>query len=143
MAEFSIKVIIGVMLLLCGVQDTLKKKIYLWMIMVGAVLTIVCIPFCNSLSLPDRIGGVAIGGCVMIISIGSGGKIGFGDGVLLCATGLGLGFWGNLELFAIALLMAAVISIILLVLRLADRKKSIPFVPFLLLAYAVLMTANK
>jgi leader peptidase (prepilin peptidase)/N-methyltransferase len=73
----------------------------------------------------------------------SDGKIGIGDGVLLCATGLGLGFWSNLELFAIALLLAAVISIVLLTFRLADRKKSIPFVPFLLLGYVFVMAADK
>ena len=60
-----------------------------------------------------------------------------GDGMLLCITGLGLGFWSNLELFAIALILAAIVSIFLLMLRLADRKKSIPFIPFLLIGYVI------
>jgi leader peptidase (prepilin peptidase)/N-methyltransferase len=75
---------------------------------------------------------------VIFISRITGGKIGMGDGLLLCVTGLGLGFWGNMELFAYALFAAAAVSVILLILRLADRKKSIPFVPFLLLSYLFL-----
>ena len=142
MVETTMKVTMGALLLLCGVQDALKKKVYLWIIIIGGILISFCIPFCNMNSIPDRVGGVAVGIFAVLTSLVTKGKIGMGDGLLLCATGLGLGFWGNLELFAIALLMAAVTSIILLMFRLADRKKSIPFVPFLLLSYVFLMMAE-
>ena len=143
MAEICTIVILGVLLLFCGVQDFLKKKIFIWMIGLGAVLIGICLPFYNTISIPERIGGVAIGACIIIISKATSGKIGMGDGFLLCVTGLGLGFWGNLELFSVALFFAAIISIILLIFRLADRKKSIPFVPFLLMGYVFLVVANK
>lgn len=142
MVEIVIKISIGLLLLLCGVQDIIKKKIYLYMIVAGAIIIGICIPFTNTISLIDRIGGIVIGICVIMISLATRGKIGLGDGALLCVTGLGLGFWGNLELFAIGLALAAVISIGLLILRLANRKKSIPFVPFLLLGYVFLIYAN-
>jgi leader peptidase (prepilin peptidase)/N-methyltransferase len=140
--ETLIKIIMGVLLLLCGIQDMLKKKIFIWAIIVGAVFVGICLPFCDALSIPDRMGGIAVGAGVITISKATGGKIGMGDGFLLCVTGLGLGFWGNLELFAIALFFAAVLAIILLIFRLVDRKKSIPFVPFLLLGYVFLVIAN-
>lgn len=143
MAENIIKLIIAAMLLYCGIQDTLKKKISLWVLITAAVLTGICIPFCSIASVPDRIGGTVIGITVIIISIATVGKIGMGDGLLLCITGLGLGFWANLELFAIALFLAALVSIFLLIARLADRKKSIPFVPFLLIGYAFLIYAGR
>jgi leader peptidase (prepilin peptidase)/N-methyltransferase len=143
MAEITIKVIMMAILLFCGVQDVLKKKIFLWIIIVGAVFVGLCLPFCNTVSVIDRIGGFAIGLSVAVISIATEGKIGMGDALLLCVTGLGLGFWGNLELFAIALLLAAILSIVLLVFRLADRKKSIPFVPFLLVGYVFVLYANR
>jgi leader peptidase (prepilin peptidase)/N-methyltransferase len=143
MADTYTNITMGVLLLFCGVQDVLKKKIYIWVIALGAILIGIGLPFCTALSIIERVGGVAIGGCVIIISKATNGKIGMGDGVLLCVTGLGLGFWGNLELFGVALFFAAIISIILLVCHLADRKKSIPFVPFLFLGYAFLMLADK
>ena len=66
-----------------------------------------------------------------------------GDGLILSVTGLGLGFWNNLELFALALFAAALVSIVLLITRLANRKTSIPFVPFLFLGYLLHLISSK
>ncbi|HHV09701.1 MAG TPA: hypothetical protein GXX75_05405 [Clostridiales bacterium] len=130
------------LLILCSIQDLLKKKIGLWLIVAGGGMMLVSILFCNSITLVDRLGGIAVGGTVLLISLATKGKIGFGDGLLLCISGMGLGFWGNLELFAVALFLAAAVSIALMMLRLADRKKSIPFVPFLLSGYVFILAAN-
>lgn len=143
MAEIIIKIVLGALLLFCGIQDTVKKRINLWIIVVGAGLTIGCLPFCDTLSILSRMGGCAVGLSVITISRITGGKIGMGDGILLCVTGLGLGFWSNLELFGIALFIAAIISIILLALQFVDRKKSIPFIPFLLAGYVLMLVATK
>lgn len=143
MADIVVKIILIATLLFCGVQDIRKKRIFIWVILLGALLTCICIPYCSTYSILERIGGSAVGLTVVIISFATAGKIGMGDGLLLCVTGLGLGFWGNLELFAIALFLAAIISIVLLITRLADRKKSIPFVPFLLAGYIILIAVNR
>ncbi|MBB2184691.1 hypothetical protein H0486_17635 [Lachnospiraceae bacterium MD1] len=142
MAESTMTISMGLLLLFCGIQDTVKKKVYLWIITLGAFIVIACLPFCYSISIADRICGLALGLSVVVLSKATGGKIGMGDGMLLCITGLGLGFWSNLELFAIALILAAIVSIFLLMLRLADRKKSIPFIPFLLIGYVILMLSE-
>lgn len=142
MADITIRIILGAMLLACSVQDIRKKKIFLWVIAAGGLLTGACLPFSGGFSFLDILGGIAVGACVIAISLATGGKIGLGDGFLLCATGLGLGFWGNLELFGLALFLAASVSILLLLLRLADRKKSIPFVPFVFLGYLILAAAQ-
>lgn len=142
MAESTMTISMGLLLLFCGIQDTVKKKVYLWIIILGAFIVIACLPFCYSISIADRMCGLALGLSVVVLSKATGGKIGMGDGMLLCITGLGLGFWSNLELFAIALILAAIVSIFLLMLRLADRKKSIPFIPFLLIGYVTLMLSE-
>lgn len=142
MADNIIKVILSAVLLICGVQDIRKKKILLWVVLLGAVLSCVCFPFCKSLSVPDRMGGAVVGVVIIILSLLTSGKIGMGDALLLCLTGLGLGFWGNLELFAIALFLAALLSIVLMVMHLADRKKSIPFVPFMFVSYLFIIIAG-
>lgn len=142
MPEKLMAAFIGLMLLTCGLQDIHRKKIGLWLVIAGGAMISICIPFCNSMSIYARAGGVAVGAVVILISLATRGKIGLGDGILLCATGLGLGFWDNLELFSIALLLAAIISILLLILRLADRKKAIPFAPFLFIGYVFLLIAN-
>ncbi len=139
MQDIILKGVMGTMLLISAVQDILKKKICLWVIAAGAALTLGCLILRRPVSLWDAFGGALVGVSVIVISKASGDKIGMGDGLLLCVTGLGLGFWKNMELFAYALLAAAIVSIILLTFRLADRKKSIPFVPFLMLGYLLLI----
>lgn len=142
MAEICLKAVIAATLLSCGVMDSYKKRVYLWMPVTGGLLAAVCILFCNDISLPDRLAGAAVGAGVMLLSYITGGKIGMGDGIVLCITGLGLGFWGNMELFCLALMLAAALSIILLILRKANRKKSIPFIPFMLAGYMILLFAG-
>lgn len=142
MKENIVEFILLGLLIFCSIQDLFKKKISLWMIIIGGGVIGASIPFYHTLTLYNRLGGVAVGGVVILISIVTGGKIGLGDGLLLCISGIALGFWNNLELFALALFLAALVSIALIVLRLADRKKSIPFVPFLLFGYLFILTAN-
>ncbi|HKL80101.1 MAG TPA: A24 family peptidase [Mobilitalea sp.] len=137
MAELIMKSLMGIMLLLTAIQDLYYKKISTWIVVIGTILLCICIPFCKELSLLDRALGLSVGAGVMLTSKATGGKIGMGDGLLLGVTGIGLGFWENLELFALSLFAAAIVSIILLAFKLADRKKSIPFVPFLLIGYII------
>jgi len=142
MPMIMMKGIMGVTLLLCSIQDVIQKKICLWMVAIGGALTGMCILQYKTISLQDSLGGILVGVGVVLISKATGGKIGMGDGLLLCLTGMGLGLWGNIELFAYALFAAALVSIVLLMLHLVDRKKSIPFVPFLLLSYLFITMAS-
>lgn len=135
MMEGILEIIIGTLLLLCGIQDLRSKRLSLWFILIGAIMVGICAVNSASLSIWDCCGGVAVGALIIGISLLTEGKIGMGDGFLLCVTGIGLGFWTNLELLAFALFAAAIVSIFLLTFRLADRKKSIPFVPFLFLSF--------
>lgn len=126
---------IGILLFVTAIQDLRSKHISNWIILAGAALICIGIPFTHSLTLMERGLGTLVGAGVILISKATGGKIGMGDGLLLCITGMGLGLWGNLELFVLSLFAAAIVSILLLIARLANRKTSIPFVPFLFLGY--------
>ncbi len=141
MTNLIINIGIGILLLITAIQDVRSKQISNWIILAGAALLCIGIPFSHGLTLADRGFGMLVGAGVILISKATGGKIGMGDGLLLCVTGLGLGVWSNLELFALSMFAAAVVSIILLIARLANRKTSIPFVPFLFLGY-ILQTIN-
>ncbi len=143
MADKILMLIQGALLLICAIQDIFKKRVLLWLICIGAVMTGVCLPFIDRLSVVDCLGGLAVGLVTLLISKITAGKIGMGDGILLCVTGIGLGFWNNLELFGIALFLAAVLSIFLLIFRIVDRKKSIPFIPFLFTGYLIIVFASK
>lgn len=139
MMVLLLKLSIGVLLFLCGIQDMRNKKISLWIVLFGAMIVSIIAINTTTLSLINRFAGLGVGIFVIIISLLTGGKIGMGDGLLLCVTGIGLGFWSNLELFALALLIAAIVSVFLLAFRLANRKKSIPFIPFLFFSFLGLL----
>lgn len=73
-----------------------------------------------------------IPGVVMLfISFLSGEKIGYGDGIMLTYIGCVMGWKGALTALFVSLFASAVISVILLLLKKADRKTEIPFVPFI------------
>jgi len=138
MWEYIVRGIIGLFLIATAIQDLVTKKIKVWIVLLGALFIGICIPFCSALTLIDRISGLLPGFMVMMLNKVTKGKIGLGDGLVLCVTGLGLGFWSNMELFALALAMAAAFSAVLLILKFADRKKSIPFIPFIFISYVFL-----
>lgn len=139
MAELCMKAVLAAVLLSCGIVDFLRKRVYIWMLVAGGILVFALLPFCHEITLASRLAGAATGAAIILLSFISGGKIGLGDGILLCITGLGLGFWGNMELFCLALMLAAGLSIILMIFRKADRRMSIPFVPFMLAGYLIIL----
>ena len=81
------------------------------------------------------LGGMSLGLILLCISFITKGQIGTGDGFIVCITGLCLGFSKNAMLLVISFLGSAIFSIALLTFKLAGRKKTIPFVPFLLFGY--------
>lgn len=81
--------------------------------------------------------GVAIGLLLWGISKATRGGIGEGDALVYAVTGIGLGFWGNLELLMLSLIMASFVSLWLLVIKKRGRKYKIPFIPFTAAAYGV------
>ena len=81
--------------------------------------------------------GAAAGLLLLAVSYLSRGGIGRGDCYVLSALGALLGVSGMLEVFVVAVLFAAIWSCILLISRKADRKTKMPFMPFMLAAWAV------
>lgn len=138
MWEYIIRGLLGLLLIIVSIQDIKLKRIRLGIVFIATIVLCICLPFCSSLSALDRIFGLFIGLGVVLLSKLTGGKIGIGDGIVLGVTGIGLGFWSNMELFALALVMAAVFSIGLIVFRKANRRTAIPFIPFLLLSFMLL-----
>lgn len=84
--------------------------------------------------------GLLPGGISLFCSYITRGQIGMGDGFVLAALGLGLGFRNVMVLWGVALCMAAVFAIFLLVFKRAGKKTELPFVPCLFLGYVLCRT---
>ncbi len=62
-------------------------------------------------------------------------KIGYGDGVVMLTAGLLLGYRSCIALLCFSMLLAALISIVLLALRRANRHTVLPYLPFVTAVY--------
>ena len=86
--------------------------------------------------------GVGVGIFIYAVSRISRGGIGAADGLVYAVTGVCLGFYGNIELLLISLLMAAFVGGALMIIKKVGRKYRMPFVPFTLAGYVLVMMAQ-
>ncbi|MCR4842035.1 MAG: prepilin peptidase [Eubacterium sp.] len=115
--------------------DYRNKKVCLWLLALYAAFGVVYSVWFPGVEPGDAIIGAALGGAVVVLSFLTRGGIGTGDGILLCVTGLYLGAWENLALFAGGLVLCGLYCVWMIVIRKKGRKYEVAFVPFLLLAY--------
>ncbi len=127
--------LVFLLLLICSVDDIHKKTIHLKKLIIFMIPIVIGTLIRTDIGIIQCITGMIVGVLFIVISKVTRGAIGMGDGLLLCVTGLGLGIWRNLEMLCYALLFAAIYSSILLIRNFRNRKRKIPFVPFLFLGY--------
>ncbi|HEX3022131.1 MAG TPA: prepilin peptidase [Lachnospiraceae bacterium] len=90
----------------------------------------------------EQLCGMTIGFLFILISLVTRGQLGIGDGITLVITGVVIGFWDNLLMVLYALFAAGITAIILIVFKRSNRKERIPFLPFLLLGYIVVISTK-
>lgn len=119
--------------------DWKEKQIYLYFPILASIVGMILHLIFQEHTWKELLFGMAIGVVVLLVSYLSRESIGMGDGMMLIASGTFLGFWANLELFMIALLLSGVTALFLIVVRRKGRKDRLPFIPFLLVAYLFLL----
>lgn len=129
------EILMGLWLLLCGWQDFKEKKMSVVLLAIGGLGLAVFFIAVEGLSLSSRLPGFVIGLLLLLLSKLLRGQVGAGDGIILCVTGLCLGFRDNLNLLFYSLTLTAVVSLVLLLFRKAENKDTIPFIPFVFLSY--------
>lgn len=96
----------------------------------------------NGTCTPQELAASLVPGMVLLlVALLSGEAIGYGDGLLLLATGPLFGWQKMLLCIPAALLLTTIASVLLLVMKKADRKTKIPFVPFLAAGMGVISVA--
>jgi prepilin signal peptidase PulO-like enzyme (type II secretory pathway) len=82
---------------------------------------------------------VAGGGFFFILALLTRGGIGLGDAKLAMLIGAGLGFQIAMQALFWGIVAAAVVMVLMLVLRTVTRKQAVPYAPFLSLAAIAVM----
>lgn len=126
-------IVMGIYLFVASIIDIRNKIISSYYLMLGGgvmLLLYMAEPF-NGISLTM---GIAVGIFLIVVAIGSKGRIGIADGVILIVLSFGLG-WSVIYILLYSLLGASIFSMILLRFKKKTKKFEIPFVPFYLIAF--------
>lgn len=128
------------MLSICTYEDIKWRRIEIVSVLGFAVLGFIMHLFRMQIELLDIFGGMLIGVVLLVISVYSGEMIGKGDALIVLVSGIYIGFWNNLILVWGASVLAGVFGLIYIIK--GHRKKELPFVPFLLSVYILILILN-
>ena len=119
----------------CGFTDLKRKTIPLFLLIAMSVVVGVSVIFCNTERIWLRVGGLGLGILFLLVSRVTKEAVGYGDSWLILLLGAYLGIEEVLPLLFTATLGAAVVSLFYLWIRRWKRSATLPFVPFLVIAY--------
>ena len=118
-----------------SIKDIKKRTVSYWLAMIFGFAAIV-IHFLTRESHMMWLSGVLPGIFLLMVAWLTHQSVGYGDGCVMLVIGLFLGASASISILMIALLVLCPISLVLLIWS-KDRKKTLPFVPFLLAAYMI------
>jgi leader peptidase (prepilin peptidase)/N-methyltransferase len=118
-----------------SIYDWKYKKISMISIIFGFILVCIICKCTEGYIWTDSLAGAGVGVFLILCSVITRGQIGIGDGIVFCLTGTGCGLLENISLLFISLLLAAALSLVLLLTKKAGKKTKIPFVPVITMGY--------
>ena len=114
----------------CSYTDIKEKRIYLPLVIFFLISALLISGKCFVM-------GLIPGMLLLIYSLLSSEKLGQGDAYMIMTEGLIRGCRENIILICAAFIMAAVISAMLMVFGKVKKTDTLPFVPFLAIAYVI------
>lgn len=132
------KTIVLLLLAVSSLEDLRRMKIYMPPLYAALAMGILWAIFGDSALFLYRLAGLLSGGLLLLLGFFSQEAIGLGDAVLFLALGIWLGLWESLLLLTASLVLAALAGIFLWI-RKKSMKQAFPFVPFVLIAYVLML----
>ncbi len=136
MIDRVLVVVVGVLLLIAGITDIRKRQISRRLLMLLTLVCIVAVLVRGSFAVMAA-GGMAIGLCVIGISMISREQIGRGDGIVIAVIGLVLGFRRCLAVVSVASLVMCAAAIVVLLFKKGNRRTQLAFLPALFVGYVL------
>ncbi|MCL2253027.1 MAG: hypothetical protein FWC09_01160 [Lachnospiraceae bacterium] len=119
--------------------DIKSKKIPLCLIMIFGIVAVLVSVLGSDFDKWAFLAKMMPGVFLLLISFISNQAIGYGDGLIVLLIGLLTPLHINISLILAAFLLSALASIIVLVLKKGTKNSKLPFVPFLLSAWVLVM----
>lgn len=140
------KILTTGILIICTCTDIYSKKIYKNVLGLYLLLSLTgrCVEYLSGQNIDIiKLAAGVVPGCVcLLLSFFTRQGIGYGDSLLIVLCGLAVGknaCWG---LLFTAFFLAGILGIIMWLLFHVDRKREIPFVPFMMLGWIVQILAE-
>ncbi len=122
-------------LIILSFEDIKRKKVSVVPILILACFNL-AVFICGKNEPSGLLTAVLPGAFSLLVSFCTKGKIGLGDGLILIAVGIVCGWERILAIWLAALVLSALAGIVLIIMKKADIKTALPFVPFILAGYA-------
>ncbi len=132
------EIIDGIMLVLLGIAswgDWKRREISVNLLLVLSAFSVVAVFLSKRHSVLEILGGLGIGLFFLFVSYITEEKIGYGDSWLIAVLGIYLGGTLLLKLMLIASFTASGGSLLYCMLRGWNKNASLPFIPFMMLAF--------
>ena len=117
-----------------SVYDLKQKRVNVAVVAFLA-LAVLVYRFCTGTGVLMLLAGLVPGAVLVLVAFATKESIGTGDGLVLCVLGMFCGLKQALAVLGTALVLAALLAMILLVLKRAGRKTELPFLPCLCAGY--------
>lgn len=128
-----------ILLAVASVIDWRKREIPMTLLFImSAGITIFAI-YCKDITIWYRLAGGALGMMLFVVSTVTKEAIGYGDSWLILLLGVQLGILRVLQLLFAASILAVIFAVFYLWVRKWNRDATLPFVPFLTIAYLGVM----
>lgn len=136
----------GILLMLSyAAAEDLKKRSIPVLPVISAAAILLCLRFLyyHQSFVPGAfLAGLIPGAVFLLVSIVSRGAAGSGDALILLLLGMITGFWDTGMICFLALVLTGLSGLALMAAGKAGRKSQLPFVPFLLISYVLLMASG-
>lgn len=127
--------ILFVLVTICGIRDIRKREIPIWWLIIISILVLLFVLLFDRTRLTSRLVGGILGLLFFLISKCTKEAIGYGDSWLILILGVYLGSFEALQVLFWAALLAAVVALFLLCARKRKKSITIPFVPYMAVAF--------
>lgn len=131
----NIIIFMAAWLLIISIVDIRKRNVPVWLLIPGGILAFAGV-------VERQYGGLEIArsmipGVVLLLLAMTTGNVGYGDGIVMLFLGMVSGSGKSFLLFGVSLFLAAIFSLILLIMRKVKKNTGIPFLPFLNAAWLI------
>lgn len=129
-------------LLYLGVEDIRRRELASLQILIMGALGLALSFFCGAWKGPGMLLSYLPGIVFLLIAHVCRECIGYGDGLVILCLGAYLSLGQILELCMVALTLAGLVALGLILVAHKGRRAALPFVPFLLAGYLILMVCE-